>query len=240
MEPTDHNIRAWDEVHRLRAEAMAGELGIPDWVRERLPDVSGKHVLHLQCATGEETAELAKLGALATGLDISGEALEVARERAPNAAFIQGDVQMLPTELRRGRFDLVYTGGGVLAWVLDLGAWAHGVATALKPGGQLLLYDAHPVVKCLDAALHWRESYFRAEVETNVGWEPFQPPSAGATEESQERFWQLGQIVTTIVDAGLAVTELDELPSDPRWRRQDPRVPGEFVLLARKPAVPLG
>jgi SAM-dependent methyltransferase len=240
MEPTDHNLRAWDEVHRRRAEAMAGELGIPVWVRERLPDVAGKHVLHLQCATGEETAELAKLGALATGLDISREALEAARERAPNAAFIQGDVQMLPTELRRGRFDLVYTGGGVLSWVFDLEPWAHGVATALKPGGQLLLYDTHPVVQCLDAALHWRESYFRTEVETNVGWEPFQPPSPGATEEKQERFWQLGQIVTTIVDAGLVVTRLDELPSDRRWRRQDPRVPGEFVLLARKPAVPPG
>jgi hypothetical protein len=46
--------------------------------------------------------------------------------------------------------------------------------------------------------------------------------------------------VTTIVDAGLVVTRLDELPSDRRWRRQDPRVPGEFVLLARKPAVPPG
>lgn len=228
MGPTDHNRRAWDEVHRRRAEAMAGDLSIPDWVRERLPDIAGKHVLHLQCATGESTAELAELGALATGLDVSGEALELARDRASNAAFIQGDVQALPTELRRGRFDLVYTGGGVLAWVLDLAAWARGVTTALKPGGQLLLYDAHPVVKCLDAALHWRESYFRAEAELDTGWE--------AAEEQRERFWQLGQIVTAIADAGLVVTRLDEVPSDRRRQRQDPRVPGEFLLLARKPA----
>jgi SAM-dependent methyltransferase len=228
LEPTDHNLRAWDEVHRRRAEAMAGELGIPDWVRERLPDIAGKHVLHLQCATGESTAELAELGALATGLDVSGEALELARERASNAAFIQGDVQALPTELRRGRFDLVYTGGGVLAWVLDLAAWAHGVTTALKPGGQLLLYDTHPVVKCLDAALHWRESYFRAEAEPDTGWE--------AAEGQRERFWQLGQIVTAIADAGLVVTRLDEVPSDRRRQRQDPRVPGEFLLLASKAA----
>jgi SAM-dependent methyltransferase len=221
-------------VHRRRAEEMAGELGIPEWVRERLPDVSSRHVLHLQCATGESTAELAALGALVTGLDISAEALELARERAPNAVFIQADVQELPTELRRGRFDLVYTGGGVLTWVLDLEAWAHGVATALKPGGQLFLYDAHPAVKCLDAALHWRGSYFRTEVETNVGWEHFQLREPEATEEKHERFWQLGQIVTAVADAGLVVTRLDEVPSDTRWRRQDPRVPGEFVLLARK------
>jgi SAM-dependent methyltransferase len=227
VEPTDHNLRAWDEVHRRRAEAMAGELRIPDWVRERLPEIAGKHVLHLQCATGESTAELAELGALVTGLDISGEALEIARERASNAVFIQGDVQALPTELRRGRFDLVYTGGGVLTWVLDLEPWAHGVTTALKPGGQLLLYDAHPVVKCLDAALHWRESYFRTEVEPDTGW--------GTTEEARERFWQLGQIVTAVAEAGLVPTRLDEVPSDRRRQRQDPRVPGEFLLLARKP-----
>jgi SAM-dependent methyltransferase len=238
MEPTDHNLRAWDEVHRRRAEAMAGELGMPEWVRERLPDVAGKHVLHMQCATGEETAQLAELGALVTGLDSSGEALEVARERAPNAVFIQADVQELPAELRRGRFDLVYTGGETLSWVLDLAAWAHGVAAALKVGGQLLLYDGHPVVKCLDAALHWRESYFRAEVETNVGWEHFHP-GPEATEEKNERFWQLGQIVTAIAREGLVVTRLDELPSDARWRRQDPRVPGEFVLAARKPTAAL-
>lgn len=235
MEPTEHNRRAWDELHRRRAEATAGELGIPDWVRERLPDVKGRHVLHLQCATGEQTAELAELGALVTGVDISGEALQVAREHAPNAVFIQGDVQALPTELRRRRFDLVFTGGGVLPWVLDLEAWASSVASALKPGGILLLFDGHPVVMCLDAALHWRESYFRTEVETNVGWEHFQRPGPEPTEEKHERFWQLGQIVTAVAEAGLVLTRLDEIPSDRHWRRQDPRVPGEFVLLARKP-----
>ena len=27
MEPTEHNRRAWDEIHRQRAEALAGERG---------------------------------------------------------------------------------------------------------------------------------------------------------------------------------------------------------------------
>src|SRR5439155_18552601 len=127
MEPTDRNRRAWDEVHRRRAEIMAGVLGIPDLVRERLPDLTGKHVLHLQCATGESTAQLVELGALVTGVDISAEAVTVARERAPAAALVQADVHQLPVELRRGRFDLVYTGGGVLAWLQDLDAWAAGI-----------------------------------------------------------------------------------------------------------------
>lgn len=236
MDPTEANRRAWDEVHRRRADAMAGELGIPDWVRERLPEVRGRHVLHLQCASGESTAELVELGGLVTGVDISAEALDLARKRLPQAAFIQGDVHALPAEVRRGRFDVVYTGGGVLTWVLDLDAWAHGVAAALRSGGELLLHDGHPVVHCLDAALRWRESYFRSEVETNVGWEHFRLPGPEATERKHERFWQLGQIVTAVASAGLVVVQLDELPSDRHWRRQDPRVPGEFVLLAAKRA----
>ena len=113
MEPTDQNRKAWDEIHRRRTAAMEGQLGIPAQIRELLPDVAGKHVLHLQCATGESTAELVELGALVTAVDISAEALDVARERAPDVAYVHADVHDLPLEVRRGRFDLVYTGGGV-------------------------------------------------------------------------------------------------------------------------------
>src|SRR5947208_2191562 len=150
MEPTEHNRRAWDEIHRRRTEALAGALGIPPAIRERLPGLEGRHVLHLMCATGESTAELVELGALVTGVDISSEALTVARERAPDAALIQADVHDLPIQLRRGRFDLVYTGGGVLHWLQDLHGWAQGIVSALRPGGELLLYDTHPISACVD------------------------------------------------------------------------------------------
>ncbi len=207
MEPTEHNRRAWDEIHRLRAEANAG--GIPDPIRERL-HVSGKHVLHLQCGTGESTAELVALGALVTAVDPSEEALEVARTRAPDVVFLHADVHELPLELHRGRFDLVY-GGGVLRSLRDLDVWAAGLVSALKPGGTLLLHDDHPVAACVDHLAHWREDYF-----------------------SGER-WRLGQIVTAIAEAGLVVRSLEEFVSLYRWRDHDRRVPGQFLLLAEKP-----
>ena len=235
MEPTEHNRRAWDEVHRRRAEALRGQLGLPSVVRSALGHVEGRRVLHLQCATGESTAELAELGALVTGVDISGEALAVARERWPEMSWVQADVHALPQELTRGRFDLVYTGGGVLVWLHDLAAWARGVAAALRSGGDLLLHDEHPVAMCVDQALRWRGDYFDEAVEVNVGWEHFDPGPEPVVEEKHERFWRLGQIATAVAGAGLVVRQLEEYPGQSSWRRIAAKVPGSFVLLARKP-----
>jgi SAM-dependent methyltransferase len=238
MEPTEHNRRAWDEIHRRRTEAMAGELGIPAAIRDRLPDVAGKHVLHLQCATGESTAELAELGALVTGVDISAEALAVAQEHAPTAAFVHADVHELPLQLSRGRFDVVYTGGGIFHWLHDLDSWASGIAAALRPGGTLLAYDDHPVAACVDATSHWREDYFDETPFVDVGWKHFDLPGEPPTEQKHERFWRLGEIVTAVAGAGLQIRSLEEFSSiyKTHWRRADPRVPGQFALLAVKPS----
>jgi SAM-dependent methyltransferase len=237
MEPTEHNRRAWDEIHRRRTDAMAGQLGIPGPIRERLPDVKGKHVLHLQCATGESTAELVELGALVTAVDISAEAIAVAQERAPTAAFVQADVQGLPLQLERGRFDLVYTGGGIFHWLHDLDAWAHGVASALKPEATLLAYDDHPISACVDSTSHWREDYFDESPIVDVGWRHFDLPGEPAQEQKYERFWRLGQIVTAVAGAGLVIRSLEEFSTiyETYWREKDPRVPGQFVLIAAKP-----
>ena len=203
MEPTDQNRRAWDEVHRPRAAAGAARL--PEALERRLPELTGKHVLHLGCDTGEATAELAGLGALVTGVDESAEAVAAARERAPAVAFVQGDPSQLPVELRRGRFDLVYSGIGG-----ELGAWAAGVVSALRSGGELIVHDEHPVLACLDERLHWGEDYF----------------AAGRR--------RLGELVGVLVSAGLVVESVDELPAHDPLLPQARRVPGELVLVARK------
>jgi ubiquinone/menaquinone biosynthesis C-methylase UbiE len=211
MEPTEHNRRAWDEIHRRRAEALAGERGLPAQVRGALADLTDKRVLHLQCGTGEATAELAELGGVVTGVDLSGAALEAARERWPSILWVQADPQALPGELRRGRFDLAYSGLGSLAGVRDLDAWLHNVVATLHDGGDLLLFEEHPVALCVDGLMHWRESYF-----------------SGGTP-------RLGQIVTSSARNGLTVRALEEYPArSDDWRRHDPRVPGTFLLYAQR------
>jgi SAM-dependent methyltransferase len=205
MEPTDDNRRIWDEVHRPRPEDDAAA-GLPQVVEERLPDLAGKHVLHLGCGTGETTAELAGLGALVTGVDAAAETVTAARERVPAVAFVQGDLNQLPVELRRARFDLVLAEVGE---VVD--AWAAGIVSALRPGGELIVHDEHPVLECLDDSLHWRENYF---------------------DEERRR---LGDVVTALVEAGLVLVSLEELPAERPLLPQTRRVPGELLLVARKP-----
>jgi SAM-dependent methyltransferase len=211
MEPTDENIRAWDAAHRARAEPDV----LPPLVERTLGDLKKKKVLHLLCSTGEATAAIAELGAVATGLDPRPAALESARERWPKILWVDGDPQALPRQLRRARFDLVYSGEGVLDGIADLDAWAAGIAAALKPGGELLVFDDHPVADCVDGLLRWRHDYFREPAEA-------------------DRFWRLGQIVSALARAGLRIVALEEYPGGTSRRGHDRRVPATFLLYARR------
>jgi SAM-dependent methyltransferase len=210
MEPTEHNRRAWDEVHRGRGDG-AHTGGLPSPVRHALADLDGKRALHVPCRTGEGAAELAELGATVTGLDSSPQALAVARERWPSILWIEGEPTSLPRELRRGRFNLACAGDGIVREITNIDEWAAGIVAALAAGGDLLLYDEHPVARSVDGLMHWRDSYFR-----------------GGN-------WRLGQIVTALARAGLTVRALEEYPQQHgNPRHQDARVPGAFLLHARR------
>ena len=189
MEPTEHNRRAFDEVHRARRRARPG---LPPIVGATLGDLAKKRVLHLQCGTGEASAELAERGAVVTGVDDSEELLDEARERWPRILWVHGDAGALPPELRRGRFDLVYSPEGVIQHLRDLDGWARGIAAALQPRGELLVYDDHPVALCVDGLQRWHYDYF------------------------QDGVWRLGRIVTALARAGLSAAALEEYPGERR------------------------
>jgi SAM-dependent methyltransferase len=226
MEPTEENIRAFEDLHRLRIQVLADRPGVPDAIRALLPDIVGKHVLHLMCGTGEASAELAELGALVTGVDVWADALVEARERYPNIVFVHSDPHELPLQLQRRRLDLVYAGGGVLRYVHDLGAVIGGANAALRSGGELLLWDTHPALECLElTSLRWREDYFAGTIPIGLRLAP----------ERTVSLWRLGEVVSAVAAGGFVVRRLEEFPSVSAVRTHDPRVPGEFALLALKP-----
>jgi SAM-dependent methyltransferase len=213
LEPTEENIRVWDEIHRQRERESEN---LPARVLERLPHLEGRYVCHLGCGTGGQTLELEKLGAFVTGVDPSAVALSQARVRGPSIAWVHAQLEELPLELKRGHFDLVYAGIGTLAQVSDLTELMHGVAGALRPGGGLVLFDTHPARRCLDAILHWREDYFAPESSEGL------------------RLWRIGEIVMAIARANLRLRAFDEFPGERAFTRFEQRVPAELLVLAER------
>jgi SAM-dependent methyltransferase len=189
MEPTEHNRRAFDELHRGRRGPRGG---LPPIVKATLGDLTKKRVLHLHSGGGGASAELAEQGAVVTAVDASEPALDAAREQWPSILWIHADAQALPAELRRGRFDLVYSPEGALWQLHDLEAWAGGIAAALAEHGELLVYEAHPVALCVDGLQRWHYDYFA------------------------EGFWRLGKIVTVLIRAGFRIEALEEYPGERR------------------------
>ena len=182
-------MRAFDALHRRLRRPPAG---LPPIVKATLGDLTKKRVLHLHSGAGGASSELADAGAVVTALEASEDALEYAREQWPSILWIHGDAQALPAELRRGRFDLVYSPEGTLWHVGDLDAWAAGVAAALDSRGELLVYETHPVALCVDGFQRWHYDYFA------------------------DGFWRLGRIATTLVRAGFRIEALEEYPGDRR------------------------
>ena len=137
------------------APLRAGQGRLDAITESELGLVAGLRVLHLQCHFGKDSLVLASRGAVVTGLDFSGAAIDAAWELAAElglpARFVQAAVHEVPSALPDpGSFDMVFTTWGTITWLPDLDVWARAVAHALRPGGALYLADAHPAAYVFD------------------------------------------------------------------------------------------
>ena len=185
-----------------------------------------RRAIHLQCAGGRDTLSLWNLGAEeVVGVDFSPRMLELARRLsdavAAPARWIEADVLDAPAELD-GTGDLLYTGRGALIWLQDLDAWAAVVRRLLTNDGRFVLFDGHPVEWLFDVDRDGRwiatdYDYF-AGPEASKGWAPEYIESLSISDEDQSwkfaRAWTLGEVITALLRAGLAVQEVAEHPVD--------------------------
>lgn len=192
---------------------------------EDLGDVAGRSLLHLQCHFGLDTLSLARLGARVTGVDFSEPAVALARglaaELGIEARFLCSNVYEL-TRVLHEQFDVVFTSHGVLTWLPDIPEWARVVARFLRPGGTFTIVDDHPVASCfaeLDGRLELVYPLFRSEpfellTKTTYAGEEVLP----AARPNFQWSWTVGGMVSALIDAGLRVERLRELPIC-TWRR---------------------
>lgn len=100
------------------------------------------NILDVGCGPGWFTDNLARHGTV-TGLDLSEEAINMARSRFPKVTFMAGNVYEV--RLPEAHFDVVVS-QEVLDHVEDQSAFISRVAGLLKPGGHLLLSYANKFV----------------------------------------------------------------------------------------------
>ncbi|MBW6537135.1 MAG: class I SAM-dependent methyltransferase [Mariniphaga sp.] len=120
------------------------------FVKRHAIDVTGQQILDIGCATGELAFQLAKSGAVVTGIDLNEDLLQQAKagKMHPKLTFQKGDMLELKSNFQSETFDKVLCFGNTLVHltshklILDM---LRGVNTVLKPGGffllQILNYD---------------------------------------------------------------------------------------------------
>jgi len=228
------NRRKWDESVPLHVASPLYDVPAflrgastlrPLEVREVGP-VRGKKLLHLQCHFGLDTLSWARRGAEVTGVDFSLPAVRTARRLAKKtgigARFVHSNIYDLPHSFD-GRFDVVYTGKGVLPWLPDIDGWAEVVARTLRPGGRFFLLEDHPIVEVFPGdpgitELELREPYFRSRA--------IREEYAGtyATDTKMKHrvsyFWNhtVADILSALAGHGLRIRSVREYPYG-FWRR---------------------
>jgi 2-polyprenyl-3-methyl-5-hydroxy-6-metoxy-1,4-benzoquinol methylase len=211
-------------------------------------DVTGKRLVHLQCHLGIDTLSWARHGALVSGLDFSGPAVEVARSLAAElgaaATFVVSDVYDAVAALGGQRFHIVYTSIGSLVWLPDISRWARVVAALLAPGGFLYLVEGHPFAQILDetdGATVARDYFDDGPQLTDYPWSYTGPPSRLEHSRNVQFHHGLGAIVTALVVAGLRIEFLHEHDFDdfPRFESLQRQADRRYRLPPGRPRIPL-
>ena len=262
------NLEHWNEVTPIHERSAfydvrgfkAGKSSLMPIERAELGDVAGKSLLHLQCHFGLDTLSWARLGARVTGVDFSGESVALARSLAEEleiqANFILSNVYDLPSALDE-KFDIVFTSYGVLCWLPDLERWAQVIAHFLKPGGIFYIVEFHPFacvfngeVDATDLRINY--PYFHSVEPTKYepdGSGTYVNRSATVTTSTFEWEHSLGDILNSLISAGLKIEFLHEFPyaierllplmeqgEDRWWRLKEGKdsIPLTFSLMATK------
>ena len=197
-----------------------------------LGKVVGKRICNIQGSHGRVAVALALLGAEAIVIDFGEDnrryALELAARAGVTIDYRLGDVIEAGSLGLNGSFDAVVMELGILHYHQDLARFFAVMADLTKPGGRMVLNEFHPVERKLFGPGGGEpRDYFNAELVT--GDVPNPTGEARSLGQCVLRRWTLGEIVTTVIEAGLRVERLEEHPS---WT--DPTIPGTFTLVAAK------
>ena len=262
----ESNREMWDEWAELHLDSefydvesfKKGKCSLYSVAVEEVGDVSGKSLLHLMCHFGKDTLSWARRGAKATGVDFSDKAIDIARslsgELELDAEFICCNLYDLPQNLDK-QFDIVFTSAGVLCWLPNLKEWGCVIAQFLKSGGFFYILESHPFLNMLldedpEASKPeiLRSYFYTPEPEVYQSVTSYAGMKTSKTHTGKEWTHSLGDIVNSLINAGLRIEFLHEYPyiffkalpymkQDDRgaWRIPGDKIPLIFTLKTTKP-----
>jgi SAM-dependent methyltransferase len=185
-----------------------------------LGDITGKSLLHLQCHFGMDTLAWARRGAKVTGVDFSPEAIDLAKALSRDldipAQFYCTDIYQLPNVLS-AEFDIVFSSYGVLHGLPDLGQWGEMIAHFLKAGGIFYIVEDHPTFRIFREKPGGnfqaeRSYFFSEEPQKIVATGSYATKEGGTTGVSYVWDHSIGEIINSLVNAGLMIEYLHEYP----------------------------
>lgn len=224
---------------------LKGKSTLMDIELQLLGDITGKKILHLQCHFGQDTMTFSRMGAKATGVDLSDKAIEKAREFATqldlDTQFICCDLYDLPNHLNE-QFDIVFTSYGTIGWLPDLDKWADVISKFLKPNGKLVFAEFHPIVWMFDN--HFKEvfySYFNIEpiVEEETGTYA----DKNAPLETKTITWNhpTSEVLNALINNGLEINSFNEYDYSPYncFNETEEFEPGKFRIKHLQNKIPM-
>ena len=224
----DANQKLWDKKTDIHIKSdfydmktfMSGESSLRKIETAELPNLNGKSLLHLQCHFGQDTLSLERRGADCTGVDLSENAIQKAREIRDKlglqSKFVQCNVLNTDQHIH-DVFDVVYTSYGTIIWLPDLDQWAEQVSKRLKSGGEFMMVEFHPTLYLFD----WETDKIGYRYFNNG--EPYLEESEGTYADTsadikmKEYFWQhpLSDVMGSLMAQGLEITAFKEYDYSP-------------------------
>lgn len=197
----------------------------------------GLKVANICGSCGKKAIPLAVLGADVTVFDISSEnkryATEVANLANVRLNYEVCDVMEINTDSYAAAFDVVFMEGGVLHYFHELERFMRLMYLLLKDGGRLICSDFHPFTKIIDSLGLQQKTmdYFSTDIfEGEMAHARFYPEEVRRQMPlCSYRRYTVSEIINAVIKSGFSLSRFDEIPS---WENK--RLPGEFVLAARK------
>ncbi len=198
---------------------LKGKTSLNDIELNLLGDIKGKTILHLQCHFGQDSISLSRLGADVTGVDLSDKAIEsarqIAKETNSDTKFICCDIYELPNYLNE-KFDIVFTSYGTIGWLPNLDKWAKIISEFLKPNGQFVFVEFHPVVWMFDDEFDkvgYRYFNSGAIVETENG--TYADTKANITQTYVMWNHSMSEVLNSLISNNIEIHSLDEFDYSP-------------------------